>query len=151
MLKLRSRGVSQRPFERIRSIERDAESRLRDKERELQDKLRETQEKIAGLEGVRATEDALTGERSVVVSLTASQRAEVETLRGQMLSIRRQLHAVRRGLREEVEGLEAWLHFANIGLVPIALSIVAIIVGLVRVARRRYYHLNALSARDLHR
>ena len=151
LLKLRSRGVSQRPFERIRSIERDAESRLRDKERELQDKLRETQEKIAGLEGVRATEDALTGERSVVVSLTASQRAEVETLRGQMLSIRRQLHAVRRGLREEVEGLEAWLHFANIGLVPITLSIVAIIVGLVRVARRRYYHLNALSARDLHR
>jgi len=151
LLRLRSRGVSQRPFERIRSIERDAESRLRDKERELQDKLRETQEKIAGLEGVRATEDARTGERSVVVSLTASQRAEVETLRGQMLSIRRQLHAVRRGLREEVEGLEAWLQFANIGLVPIALSVVAIIVGLVRVARRRHYHLNALSARGLHR
>lgn len=151
LLKLRSRGVSQRPFERIRSIERDAESRLRDKERALQDKLRETQEKIAGLEGVRATEDARTGERSVVVSLTASQRAEVETLRGQMLSIRRQLHAVRRGLREEVEGLEAWLQFANIGLVPIALSVVVIIVGLVRVARRRHYHLNALSARGLHR
>ena len=150
LLRLRSRGVSQRPFERIRAIERDAESRLRDKERELQDKLRETREKIAGLEGVRTTEDALTGERRVVVSLSEGQRAEVEALRGRMLSIRRQLHGVRRSLREDVESLEAWLRFANIGLVPIALSGVAIIVGLVRIARRRRYHLDSSSARDLH-
>ena len=142
LLKLRSRGVSQRPFERIRALERDAEGRFREKERELQDKLRETQEKIAGLEGVRTTEDALTGERRVVVSLTDGQRAEVEALRGQLLSIRRQLHAVRRSLRENVEGLEAWLQFANIGLVPIALSGVAVLVGLVRIAQRRRYHLD---------
>ena len=141
LLKLRSRGVSQRPFERIRTLERDAESRFREKERELQDKLRETQEKIAGLEGVRATEDASTGERRVVVSLTDAQRAQVEALRGRMLSIRGQLHAVRRSLREDVERLEAWLQFANIGLVPVALSGVAILVGLVRIARRRRYHL----------
>ena len=146
LLKLRSRGVSQRPFERIRALERDAESRFREKERELQDKLRETQEKIAGLEGVRATEDALTGERRVVVSLTDGQRAEVEALRGQMLSIRGQLHAVRRSLREDVERLEAWLQFANVGLVPIVLSGVAILVGLVRIARRRRYHLDVSSA-----
>ena len=141
LLKLRSRGVSRRPFERIRALERDAESRFREKERELQDKLRETQERIAGLEGVRATEDALTGERRVVVSLTDAQRVEVEALRGQMLSIRGQLHAVRRSLREDVESLEAWLRFANIGLVPVALSGVAILVGLVRIARRRRYHI----------
>ena len=140
LLKLRSRGVSQRPFETIRALERDAESRFRDKERELQDKLRETQEKIAGLEGVRTTEDASTGERRVVVSLTEAQRAQIEALRGEMLSIRRQLHDVRRGLREDVERLEAWLRFANIGLVPIALSVVAIVVGLARIAGRRRYH-----------
>ena len=140
LLELRSRGVSQRPFEAIRALERDAESRFRDKERELQDKLRETQEKIAGLEGVRTTEDASTGERRVVVSLTEAQRAQIEALRGEMLSIRRQLHDVRRGLRENVERLEAWLRFVNIGLVPIALSVVAIVVGLARIAGRRRYH-----------
>ena len=141
LLKLRSRGVSRRPFERIRELERDAESRFREKERELQDKLRETQEKIAGLEGVRSTEDASTGERTVVVSLTDGQRAQIEALRGEMLSIRRELHAVRRSLRENVEGLEAWLRFANIGLVPIIASVVAIVVGLSRLAQRRRYHL----------
>ena len=76
-----------------------------------------------------------------MVSLTDGQRAEVEALRGQLLSIRRQLHAVRRSLREDVESLEAWLQFANIGLVPIVLSCVAVLVGLVRIARRRRYHL----------
>ncbi len=141
LLRLRSRAGSHRPFERIRALERDAESRLRDKERELQDKLRETQEKIAGLEGVRTTEDVRTGERRVVVSLTDGQRAQIEALRGELLSVRRQLHAVRRGLREDVEGLEAWVRFANIGLVPAALSVVATLVGLVRVGRRRRYHL----------
>ena len=141
LLKLRSRGVSQRPFERIRALERDAESRFQDKERELQDKLRETQEKIAGLEGVRTTEDALTGERRVQISLTDGQRAQIEALRGELLSIRRQLHEVRRSLRENVERLEAWIQFANIGLVSIALSVVAVVVGLVRIARRRRYHL----------
>ena len=141
LLKLRSRGVSQRPFERIRALEQDAESRFREKERALQDKLRETQEKIAGLEGVRTTEDASSGERRVVVSLTDGQRAQIEALRGQMLSIRRELHAVRRSLREDVERLEAWLQFANIGLVPVALSGVAILAGLIRIAGRRRYHL----------
>ena len=142
LLKLRSRGVSQRPFERIRALERDTESRFREKERELQNKLRETQEKVAGLEGVQTTEDAMTGGRRIVVSLSDRQRAQIEALRGEMLSIRRQLHEVQRSLREDVEGLEARLQFANIGLVPIALSLVAITVGLVRVARRRRYHLD---------
>ena len=141
LLKLRSRGVSQRPFERIRALEQDAESRFREKERELQDKLRETQEKIAGLEGVRTTRDASSGERRVVVSLTDGQRAQIEALRGQMLSIRRELHAVRRSLREDVERLEGWLQFANIGLVPVALSGVAVLAGLIRIAGRRRYHL----------
>ena len=141
LLKLRSRGVSQRPFERIRALEQDAESQLQAKERELQDKLRETQDEIAGLEGVRTAEDAATGERRVVVSLTDGQRTHIEALRGEMLAIRRELHAVRRSLRDDVERLQAWLRFANIGLVPIVLSVVAVVVSLVRLARRRRYHL----------
>ena len=49
-----------------------------------------------------------------------------------------------------MESLEAWLQFANIGLVPIALSGVAILVGFVRVARRRRYHLDVLSRLEFH-
>ena len=137
LLGLRSRGVSQRPFERVRELERQAQRRLQDKERELQDKLEETQGKIAELEGVRTTKDPATGEMNVEVSLTSEQRVAVEALRSEMLSIRRQLRAVQRGLRADVEKLESWLQFANIGLVPIIVSVVAVLLVTARLVRLR--------------
>ena len=145
LLGLRSRGVSQRPFERVRELERQAQRRLQDKERELQDKLGETQGKIAELEGVRTTKDPVTGEMKVEVSLTSEQRVAVEALRSEMLSIRRELRAVQRGLRADVERLESWLQFANIGLVPIIVSAVAVMLVTVRLVRRRR---NYASARE---
>ena len=145
LLGLRSRGVSQRPFGRVRDLERRGQRRLQDKERELQDKLRETQDKIAELEGVRTTKDPVTGELKVEVSLTSEQRVTVEALRSEMLSIRQQLRAVQRSLRADVERLESWLQFANIGLVPIIVSIVAIMLVTVRLVRRRR---NYASARE---
>ena len=145
LLRLRSRGVSQRPFDRVREIERQAESRLQDKERELQDKLAEAQGRIAELEGVRTVEDPVTGESRVVVSLTSEQRIEVEALRRGMLSVRKQLRAVQRGLREDVERLESWLQFANIGLVPMFVSGIAVVLATARLARRRR---NYVGTRD---
>ena len=145
LLRLRSRGVSQRPFDRVREIERQAESRLQDKERELQDKLEEAKGRIAELEGVRTVRDPVTGESRVDVSLTSEQRIEVEALRRGMLAIRKQLRAVQRGLREDVERLESWLQFANIGLVPMFVSGVAIVLAAARLARRRR---NYVGTRD---
>lgn len=137
LLRLRSRGVSQRPFDRVRKLQHQAERRLQDTERELQNKLKETQGKVAELEGVQTVKDAVTGELKVEVSLTSKQRSEVEALRREMLTIRKQLRAVQRSLREDVERLETWLQFVNIGLVPIIVSAIAIVLGTVRIARRR--------------
>ena len=151
LLKLRSRGVSQRPFERIRAHRaRRGEPIPGQGARAAGQASRNPGEdrRTGGGPGDRGRPDRRT--KRIVVSLTDRQRAQIEALRGQMLSIRRQLHDVRRSLREDVESLEAWLRFANIGLVPIALSGVAILVGLIRIARRRRYHLDFLSARDLH-
>ena len=139
LLGLRSRGVSQRPFDKVEELQRQAERRFLGKERELQDKLEETRGRIAELEGVRTIKDAVTGELTVKVSLTSEQRVEIEALRREMLSIRKQLRAVQRGLREDVERLESWLQFVNIGLVPIVVSGVAIALGTVRIVRRRHY------------
>ena len=144
LLKLRSRGVSQRPFEKVTDLQRQAEQRLQEKERELQDKLKETQSKVAELEGVQLTKGIVTGESKVEVSLTSEQRSEVEVLRREMLSIRKQLRTVQRDLREDVERLESWLQFVNIGLVPMLVSGIAILIVLVRIVRRRYY----LSGRE---
>ena len=137
LLTLRSRGVSRRPFERVEQLQQQAERRLYDRERELLDKLEQTRAKVAELEGVREIRDAATGALTVEVSLTGEQRIEVEALRRDMLTIRKQLRTVQRSLREDVERLEAGLQFVNIGLVPMLVAGVAIVLGAVRIARRR--------------
>ncbi len=140
LLRLRSRGVSQRPFARVKELQQNAERLLQDKERELQDKLKETQEEVAKLEGVRTSKDPATGELRVDVALTSDERAEMEVLQQEMLDIRKQLRAVQRRLREDVERLETWLQFINIGLVPIIVSGIALMLGAMRAMRRRRYH-----------
>jgi ABC-type uncharacterized transport system involved in gliding motility auxiliary subunit len=137
LIGLRSRGVSQRPFDRVNELQQQAELKFRDKERELQDTLKELENKIAQLEGVETKTDASTGEIQVELSLTQEQKDELESLRLEMVSIRKQLRDVQRGLREDVENLETWLQFVNIGLVPLIVAAIAIVLGTVQVARRR--------------
>lgn len=137
LIGLRSRGVSQRPFDRVNDLQEQAELRFRDKESELQDKLKELEEKIAQLKGVETKTDTATGEIKVELSLTSDQTEALETLRREMVSIRKQLRDVQRGLREDVEHLETWLQFVNIGLVPLIVAVIAIILGFIQVARRR--------------
>jgi ABC-type uncharacterized transport system involved in gliding motility auxiliary subunit len=141
LISLRSRGVSQRPFDRIVQLEREASLKYRDKERELQDKLEELQKKVAELESVETKTDPTTGELKVVVSMTPEQREALERQRREMVSIRKQLRDVQRELREDVEALQANVQFINIGLMPLVVGLIAIIVGLARVARRRRAYL----------
>ncbi len=137
LIGLRSRGVSQRPFDRVNELRQQADLKYRDKERELQDTLKELEDRIARLESVETKTDAATGEIQVELSLTQEERDELESLRVEMVSIRKQLRGVQRGLREDVEDLETWFQFVNIGLVPLIVAAVAIVLGTARVARRR--------------
>ena len=146
LLTLRTRGVSPRHFERVKELERQAERRLQDRERVLRNKLKETQNKMADLEGVRTIKDAESGETRMEVTLTKEQHAEIETLRRDMVSIRKELRAVQRSLREDVESLEAWLQFVNIGLLPMIISGIAIMLGIVRMARARRSYMGTRDA-----
>ena len=44
---------------------------------------------------------------------------------------------MRRQLRADIEALESWLKFANIGLVPILIGLVGLTAGMLQVRRRR--------------
>ena len=129
LIGLRGRGTSARPFTVVKALEQDAEARLRGTERELRDKLTEVQKNLRDIE----TGDK-TGGQAV---LTPQQQQSIEKFRGEMLDIRRQLRDVQHGLRRDVERLESTLRFVNIGLVPIVVAALALIVGAVRLARRR--------------
>ncbi len=141
LLTLRSRGVSQRPFETVIELRQQAESRLQQREQELQDKLSETQEKIAEFEGIHQGPGFQSP--GVVVSLSHEQRAELARLRNEMLAVRKQLRTVQTSLREEVETLEGWLQFLNIGMVPMLIAVIGMIFGIPRITRRRRYAISS--------
>jgi ABC-type uncharacterized transport system involved in gliding motility auxiliary subunit len=129
LMGLRSRGVSSRPFEMVQDIQRDAETRFRSKERELQEKLRETEKKLSDLQ---------TKEQSAGATiLSAEQQRAIVEARREILTLRRELRLVQGDLRKDIDRLETTLRVANIGLIPLAVAVIAIGLGLVRITRRR--------------
>ncbi len=128
LISLRGRGLTDRPFEVVRNMERVAEDKFRAKEEELKSKLDETQKKIRSLQD----EEQQSG-----VILTAAQQNEIDNFRGEMIRLRQELRGVQRSLRENVESLSTWVKIVNIWAVPVLIALVAIVVALVRRARTR--------------
>lgn len=129
LVSLRSRGTSTRPFEVVQDIRREAEQRYSAKEKELQDRLKELEGKM---KDIRVVKDA----QGQGVVLTSEQEAALEQFRADMVRTRQQLRDVQLALRHDIDRLEAWLQFVNIGLVPILVGLVAIVLGVVRMRRR---------------
>ena len=127
LIGIRSRGRFRRPFTVVDELRQEAELRFREKERELLQRLEETDARLTELR---------TGEGGEVV-LTAEQREAIEEFTRQRLRIRRELRDVRHSLRKDIESLEAWLKFVNIGLIPIVIGIGGLLAGLHRMRRRR--------------
>ncbi len=130
LIGLRSRGVSQRPFERVVDLTRAAEIRYRATERELQTRREQTEEKLSELQ----RPDQAGGGKII---LTLAQIEEIDKFKGELLKIRKQLRQVQLDLRREIEALEARLQFYNIAMIPIGVAALAIILGLLRIRRRR--------------
>jgi ABC-type uncharacterized transport system involved in gliding motility auxiliary subunit len=139
LIGLRSRGLVARPFVRVQDLQRDAELQFRAKERELTEKLRDTEKKLTDLQTTSPDQGAAAaaagaGGRSI---LTREQQETIEQFRGELLSIRKELRDVQQNLRRDIDKLELTLKFLNIGLIPLLVAIVAVIVGLARLRRRR--------------
>jgi ABC-type uncharacterized transport system involved in gliding motility auxiliary subunit len=129
LVSLRSRGTSARPFEVVQEIQRNAEQRYSAKEKELQDHLKELDGKMKDIRVVKDQQ----GQNMV---LTSEQAAALDQFRGEMLQTRQQLRDVQLALRQDIDRLKSWLQFANIGLVPILVGLVAIVLGTLRLRRR---------------
>lgn len=126
LISLRGRGISDRPFELVAELRRDAEERFRNKEQVLTARLREVQTKLAGLEKQSDGENLV---------LTDKDRQEIEKFRGDMLSVRRDLREVKRELRKDIDRLDGVLKFANIAAVPLLIGFAGI--GWAAYRRRR--------------
>lgn len=126
LISLRGRGISDRPFELVNDLRREAEERFRNKEQVLTARLREVQTKLAGLEKQGDGENLV---------LSDKDRQEIEKFRGDMLSVRRELREVKSELRKDIDRLDGVLKFANIAAVPLLIGFAGI--GWAAYRRRR--------------
>jgi len=129
LISVRNRGTFTRPFTRVAALRQQAERTFRAKEQELIAQLEETERRLVELEESSQGNDALI--------ITDAQREELVEFRQERVRIGKELREVRRQLRADIETLESWLKFANIGLVPILIGLTGLAAGLLQLRRRR--------------
>ena len=129
LISLRSRGLSIRPFYRIKDLATAAEEKYRSTEQTLSAKLKDLQKKISGLN---------TGDKADTnIVLTSEQSKAFQTFRIEMLGVRKKLREVQHNLRKDIENLDTTLKILNIWTVPV---IVTVLAGILAIIRRRRYN-----------
>tara|TARA_B100001057_G_scaffold443042_1_gene478853 strand:+ start:2115 stop:4145 length:2031 start_codon:yes stop_codon:yes gene_type:complete len=129
LVSIRSRGTYSRPFTRVIALQREADDRLRTEETDLLDRLSETEAALAEL---NQDEDG-----NPLGQLTPEIQVEIDRFNGEMLDTRRRLRDVQFQLTEDIDQLGATLKAINTGLVPIVLTIIALLAHYTRLRRRR--------------
>lgn len=128
---LRGRGISERPFDRVLQIRRNAEANFRQKEEGLMAKLKDLQEKLAKVE-TKGGE----GGGPATVLLSEKDKQTIENFRGEMITVRRELRDVKADLRRDIDSLNWWLHFFNIAAVPLLIGAGGLAVTMLNRRRR---------------
>jgi ABC-type uncharacterized transport system involved in gliding motility auxiliary subunit len=126
---IRGRGTYSRPFTRVIQLQRQADDRLRVEEAELLDRLAETEASLAELNQDENGE--------LVGQVTPEIQAEVDRFNEQMLETRRSLREVQYQLTEDIEQLGAKLKLINTALIPVLLSLLALLLSYLRAQRRK--------------
>jgi ABC-type uncharacterized transport system involved in gliding motility auxiliary subunit len=128
LISIRSRGRYTRPFTRVNDLRQEAELQFRQKEQELLNKLDQTEKKLGELEHGKQQGSAI---------LTEEQQQELTRFRQEKIRIRDELRHVRHELRKNIESLEGWMKFVNIGMMPIFIGIGGVVVGSYNLRRRK--------------
>ncbi|MGH7093115.1 MAG: GldG family protein [Stellaceae bacterium] len=126
---LRSRGSSARPFVVVERIQRAADEQYAARQQALQQKLKETQAKLRNLTGG--------GGGNPPATLSPEQTRTIAQFRADMVATRQQLRAVQAALRRDISRLKLLLEFADIAMVPILISAIALVAAALRIKRRR--------------
>jgi ABC-type uncharacterized transport system involved in gliding motility auxiliary subunit len=124
LISLRGRGISDRPFEHVNALRRDAERQFRDKEQALTAKLKDLTDQLVKLE--KASDGS--------IALSDKDRQSIERFRAESLSVRKELRDVKLALRQDIDRLDGWLKFLNIAAVPLLIGLAG--AGLAMRRRR---------------
>jgi ABC-type uncharacterized transport system involved in gliding motility auxiliary subunit len=128
LIGLQSRATFARPFDTVESLRREADARFRETEQQLQAELAETERRLGELQAARDDTSSLL--------MSPEQQAELERFQAEQVTIRRELRAVRRELDSSIERLGTTLKIVNIATVPLALTVLALLLAFLRTRRR---------------
>lgn len=146
LIGLRSRGSTRRPFTKVTELQFAAAQKFKAEEQRLLKRMDETEKKIAQLQQAKAggapgqpgaQAGAPAAPKAGAETLTEDQKREIEKFTDELLATRKALRNVQLALRQDIDALRNWLTFANIGLIPIAVALLAIVLSLVRAGRRK--------------
>ncbi len=128
MISLRGRGKYSRPFVRVESIRKKAEEQFRQREKLLQASLDETEKKIQKLQQEQGSEKSYL--------LNSQLTTEIEKFRDERLATRKELRGVQHELKKNIDKLGAQIRFINIGLIPLLITLLALMIGIYRATKR---------------
>ena len=132
LIGLRARGDTSRPFVLVNEMRNEAEAKFRRTEQALQQHLQATEQQLRSLrQGPSGGEKT-----SEQVVITPEQRAAIDAARKDIVDTRQQLRAVQFDLNRNISTLQTELRVFNIVLIPVLLTIVAIVLGVMRNRRR---------------
>jgi ABC-type uncharacterized transport system involved in gliding motility auxiliary subunit len=128
LISIRTRANSARPFVRVGELRVAAEKTYRATEERLQLELEETERRLGELQAGKGE-----GELTII---SDEQQQEIQRFMERRLEIRRDLRQVQHDLQRDIDRLGTRLKVLNIGLVPAAVLILALIYGLRRRQRQ---------------
>ena len=130
MINLRSRGTSNRPFEIVENMQKDAELAFREKEISLQQELEETEKKLSEIKSG--------GTKNGNYDLEQSKTIEAFNIK--ISKIRRELREVQRELNQDIKNLESNLKILNIWLMPILVLLLFASLKVFSLKRKKVFY-----------
>ena len=128
LISVRSRAGYSRPFTLLRALQQDAEQQFRQKEQALQERLKATEAKLQELQSHKP-------EGSTMI-MSAEQQQAMGTFRQDLVQVRKELRGVQHELSKNIENVESWVKFINIGLVPVLIGIAGVWISSSRIRRK---------------
>ena len=128
LISVRGRATATKPFTRVEELRREADDQFRTQEQILQNKLRGAEQKIAQLQSQRDDQSS--------TILSPEQSAEIQRFQAEKLQVRKELRKVRHELDKNIQSLGSWLKAINIGLMPVILTILALVLSALRIKKR---------------
>ncbi len=127
LIGIRSRATLNRPFTLVREMQAKAELAYESKIKVLEKDLADAQQKINELQ--RAKGD---GQQAI---LSEEQKQEINQFQRRRAEVNRELKEVRKNLRRDVDSLENTTKWANILVMPFAVSLTGIVIAVFKRKR----------------